>query len=251
MEPENDYLSLSDINEDSLPHIFNINSLKTPVFSCKLKKNNQSIVVKKMNKNFNFGRDAMLCYYVKSMLGMNVPKMARLININFEFNKSTLKLVKSIDYYPAFISDDISQYNDIKDLRMTHCIVRQYISFNSYEGRRSLCEIIIFRALMGVTDTNMSNIIIDDNNKLYSIDENFVGTYSAEKVLNSSGVQTILRKIGKNNNNKIEWPSWITDKNYFKKIVSFNNERFQGYCKIREDNWDYLYNLYKLERIKY
>lgn len=225
-------LNLKDVEASVKPVIFNAKSLKTPVFSCKLKQG-RSIIVKRMNKKFNYGGDALLCHHVKSILGLNTTGNADIFKINFMIDKSTGKLIKTDDYHPAFVTDDISGG---EDLRLTHCPNRRKAVFKSHQGAKAICEIIIFRALMGVNDTNMSNILVNEKHELFSVDENFVGHFDAGSVLKSRWVTKIMEWLGKQS---FEWPDWIKDRSNYDKLVKLNLELF-GNVIIREDNWKYL-----------
>ena len=234
------------------PHIFNANSPKTPVFSCRLKtkEGGRSVIVKRMSKKFNYGYDALLCHRAKAILGLNVTGSASIFRVNFLIDKSTCKLFRTDDYHPAFITDDISVIDTVRDLRVTHCPIRREAVFQSNEGRRAMCEIVSFRALMGVTDTNMSNTLVDQKHKVFSVDENFVGRYDASSVLKSRGASKIPENVeGKNKAYKFEWPDWIKDKRNYEKLVELNME-LGGHVTIREDNWEFLSNYYLLKTMK-
>ena len=85
-------------------------------------------------------------------------------------------------------------------------------------------SIIIFRSVLGVTDTNFSNVLLSDSLQLFSVDENSIGKFDAVEVLQHTPVQRMLRELKSGAaalGSKLEnfLPSWFYCEDEKKQIV--------------------------------
>ena len=75
-----------------------------------------------------------------------------------------------------------------------------------------LVDIIAFRMLLGVNDTNHSNILVGEGGRLYSVDENKVGSMTSEMTMETVKFQFLeknLRQYNKNKENEYCGPDLI------------------------------------------
>ena len=198
---------------DSVIRVFNGNSQKAPVVAVVMV--DGSLVVMKMMKKDNFGygahqnfvqnvKDAGLCNFRrlhplpdsgKKYRGLVAgcfdiaknatnPSEARVVDIPGNNDGSKRNVF--------FVTGCVTQNEGgVVDTRFSHCpmLVRPMNMENCLE----IIDIIAFRMLLCVNDTNHSNILIGEKGKLYSVDEN-KGRYTDTDFFATRGCQ-YLKKI--------------------------------------------------------
>ena len=158
-------------------------------------------VVKHMKKCINFGVDQLACHDIKHRNLLELPFLhvpndmaANLYwsDVSYSREKQTFQK-KDNDKNIYMVMGCVG--NVSQTVRFTHnktfAVDLMKKDINAFQ---SIISIIIFRSILGVTDTNFSNILIDDT-RVYSVDENSIGTYSCEEILNFGPVRRIIEKI--------------------------------------------------------
>ena len=157
-----------------------------------------TIIIKEMRKSLNYGKDQIAAHEIKQcnllhLKGIYVPDdaPARHVWCNAVYNKSANAFCPTDQVMFYFIMRCVGSENE--DPRTSHNYPKVYDLMATQDGFQSIISIILLRAILGVTDTNFSNILFDED-KLYSVDENYIGKYSCEQVLNKLPVYRILNK---------------------------------------------------------
>ena len=162
-------------------------------------------IVKHMKKSLNFGIDQLACHEIKHQNLLELPFLhvpnnmpANLFWSNVFYSREDKKFRKQngeecIYMVMGCVGDGC---NDVR-------VTRNYSSAfhlmeNNIDVFHSIISIIIFRSILGVTDTNFSNVLIDDT-RMYSVDENFIGEFSCKEVLNCIPVQRMITYTKKTN----------------------------------------------------
>jgi hypothetical protein len=191
----------------------------------------KGIIVKEMRKSFNYGRDCMVVDEVKKYFGIKKLGCKR-----YKSNIVVEKLDKKNKYW-----------KDNMKLKEEKCV---YLVMNMFENLGTLVEnkkrrtedkikmdylkIVLFRGIFKVTDTNYTNVLINKNDELLSIDENNIG--GREKILdrniskcyNKKEVDIIIKDILKNKEKKL--------KKIKKKLKENEMEDLYKIVKERMDN---------------
>ena len=217
--------------------VHNNNSKKAPVTSLRMV-DKSLIVVKLMKKNFGYGihqnfvqnlKDEKICdfKYLHPMPESGGGNYRGLMKGRFEIVKTKNHLraeaVKISQNEPSnayFVTGCVTQNGNVVDTRLSHCLnTLRDDTFNA-----QLVHIIAFRLLMGVNDTNHSNILVGEEMKLYSVDENYVGSKSHEAFLNTKGckyLKTLLFRTSNNiEQNLLLLPSWMTNENQRRQMLT-------------------------------
>ena len=132
----------------------------------------KNIIVKEMRKSFNYGRDCCIVDNVKDMFEikkMNCRRIRSNIIVKKKDKKSKLwknnmKLIEEECIYLIMdIFDNKGSLVINKKKRYDKDIKIDYL------------KIVIFRGIFKVTDTNYTNVLINEKDELMSIDENNIG----------------------------------------------------------------------------
>ena len=156
------------------------------------------VVIKEMKDNFSYGLDQWFCHKLKlqNTTGLSLPVVtddftAGLYLCDFRYCRDTRTLRKTEENIVYFITGVI----DTSHGRFKRCL--DHVDGTEEKVKRQILDILAFRMLMGVTDTNFTNIIVSTAGDLYTVDENFVGKKSAEIVGNCAPVRHIFKYISK------------------------------------------------------
>ena len=97
---------------------------------------------------------------------------------------------------------------------------------------QSLVSIVIFRAVLGVTDTNLSNVLVDEDLRLFSVDEKGIGNYSADELLEKKPMVymlNLIKSIVTRTRFKALLPSWFSDEEERKGVEDDVRVMFKPY----------------------
>ena len=153
------------------------NSSKSKLFFFQTSEDNESVfadigthlVAKFMNANpFRYGRDQACVQKIKEYLKLNTYKGQRFkCFFRYEDNhtfvpqktKNMLYVMSEIKGHPVPCSHSESKAAIIISPRL----------------QIQVAEIIVMRLILGITDNNLTNMLLTDDGKIYSIDENRIG----------------------------------------------------------------------------
>lgn len=186
--------------------------------------NGNKVVMKEMKKSFGYGIDQNFCLYLKKLnitqLNLNVPEgcdQEGLFRADFVYSKEKNDFIPSEKSIVYFLMGRVNN----TDARCSHNLQQTETLLKTSEGFRQLINILIFRMLMGVTDTNFTNVLVHEG-KMYSVDENYIGKFSSKEIVESHHVKRIFKIIKAHFNNKPvrkehleylpRWLSCVTDR---------------------------------------
>lgn len=191
-------LRMSDIK--GVLQVHNNNSKKAPVVTVRLVEDDSLAVLKLMRKSFGYGnhqnfvqhvKDANLCGF-KHVHPTPEARFRGLMLGNFDIIKTdnyqtaSMVISKSNDNV-YFVTGAVTQcHGEVVDARFSHYIEDEE-RLATLTNCLELVQIIAFRMLMGVNDTNHSNILIGERGRLYSVDENRVGSMTNDMTLDTKG----------------------------------------------------------------
>ena len=170
--------------------VCNPNTKKGTILLAQRKENNCKIIIKEMRKTLNYGKDQLACHEIKELdiLGLDLfvaqgPEKARLVKSLLKFDKVTERIEKVNKPIYQFICNAVEYKDNMQnELQCTRNFSNVKKILTTDRGYKMLISIILYRAIMGITDTNFSNVLCDGD-KFYSIDENFIGKLEAKKIL--------------------------------------------------------------------
>jgi hypothetical protein len=192
----------------------------------------KNIIVKEMRKSFNYGRDSCIVDDLKN--DYNIKKMnARRIKSNMIIKKKDKKN-KFWENNMEIIEEDcvyliMDMFENIGTLvKNKKRRIEKKISLG-------FLRIMFFRGIFRLTDGNYTNVLINKNDELLSIDENNIG--NREKILDrrmfkgnkKEDVEILLNDILKNKEEKL--------KKIKEKLIEY--EMVENYEKIK-NNFDNL-----------
>ena len=204
---------------------------------------NENIIVKEMRKSFNYGKDCCIVDDLKYLF--NIKKMnCRRVRSNMIVKKkdrknkmweNNMELEEKDCVY--LIMDNFENVGTLvknKKKRLEDKIKMEYL------------KILIFRGIFKVTDGNYTNVLINENDVLLSIDENNIG--KREKILerrtskcyNEGEVNKVIDDIL---NNKEEKKEKIKEKLEEYKMVELYEEIEKRFDNLREIVLDECKNL--------
>ena len=162
------FKELSILNDTDLSN-FNIKShttIKVPIIFYNGK------VLKQMKRSVDYGSEQHCVQSLKKDFELNFVDYNRMF-WPFEYNNNKRKFVKiNGNYAVYFITDEIS--DNPKKLSKLRPIILKFSNI-----LEELFRILFFRLILGISDTTLSNILINeiesDNPKLWSIDEKYIG----------------------------------------------------------------------------
>lgn len=208
--------------------VHNSNSRKAPVASVRMV-DKSVIVIKLMKKIFGYGvhqnfvqnlKDENVCDFKYLHPMPESGNYRGLMKGRFEIVKSEAaapRVVKISQSKVYFVTGCVTQKGNVVDTRLSHNNNLRRDTFSSVQ----MVHIIAFRLLMGVNDTNHSNVLVGENAKLYSVDENYVGSKSHKEFLDTKGcryLKTFLR-ISKNEA-LLHLPSWMSNESQRRQMLS-------------------------------
>ena len=210
------------------------NSRKGITVLVKNTKNNEQMIVKEMRPSINLGKDQLAAYTIKRdnilvLKSLHCTKKGHLVKSSTAFHRNdsdNRNPGKKGGLYTYFISDCIGNVSDV-DVRATHNRSSMKEILKTDEGIQCLVSILIFRTILGVTDTNMTNILLDEGSRLYSVDENSIGNFPLEESLSKKPVKRLLEIIQKYKAAKPDtclkdfFPDWFHD-DVVKEILTKN-----------------------------
>lgn len=186
-----------------------------------------NVVLKHMTKSLGYGthqnfiqnlKDSDICQF-EYLYPTPHCSSRGLVSGKFEIQKTQnpkeAYIVPCKKYNVYFVTGSVTQKNGcVVDVRFSHCSEKNRGQlWNPLE----LVHIIAFRMLTGVNDTNHSNILIGENHKLYSIDENNAGSMTPGMTVKTKMckyLKKLLRQHPKFNNMssdemKTHMPPWM------------------------------------------
>ena len=200
-------------------------------------------IVKHMKKSINYGIDQLACHDIKHQNLFELPSLYVPNNMAASLYWSDISYCKENKTFQKRNKDEniymvMSCVGDgIKDVRVTHNSEKAFqMMQENVDALQSIISIIIFRSILGVTDTNFSNILFDDK-RMYSIDENSIGSYSCEKILDCNPVQRIIKQVKKRNLDRSLtkfFPLWLKSKNDKDRVMKRVMDCLRHY-KISDD----------------
>lgn len=166
----------------------------------------KGIIVKEMRKSFNYGRDCCIIDDLKKSFGIKKLGCKRV--------RSNM-IVKKIDKKNKFWKENM----EIKEEKCIYLIMDMFENLGTLvqnKKRRTedkikmdYFKIVLFRGIMKVTDTNYTNVLINKDDVLLSIDENNIGNRvkilcrRMSKCYNKEEVDSVIEDILKNKEEKL------------------------------------------------
>ena len=126
-----------------------------------------------------------------------------------------------------FVTGCVTQNGgNVVDARFLHCAKGSRL--NTETNWLEMVHIIAFRMLVGVSDTNHSNILIGEGGRLYSVDENYVGSMTNEMILNTRAYKHLKKLLREKINNDRElveshMPTWMFNEDERLKMLRLIN----------------------------
>ena len=162
------------------------------------------VVLKHMRERFGYGthqnfvqnlKDNNTCGFKYLHPMPRCSKFRGLVRAKFEIRKTESSLmahvVPSVAENVYFVTGCVTQNGgQVVDARYSHCMFRMAKLQNALE----MVHIIAFRMLVGVNDTNHSNILVGEGGRLYSADENHVGSMTTDMIIDTRACRH-LRKL--------------------------------------------------------
>ena len=203
------------------------------------------VFCKEMRESINFGLDQLVANAFKvhnplKLRGLNYLEKSRLVKSNTSMmilpGEADLGVVGSNRTDSFCWETGCMKGNAMSDPRFTHCIQRADRSLSKRNGMQSLISIIIFRVVLGVTNTNLSNVMVDEDLQLFSVNENGIGSYSADELLKTKPVVSMLNLIKNMNKYKLRQPrfeallpGWFADEEERKEVEEAVRTMFKPY----------------------
>lgn len=191
----------------------------------------KGIIVKEMRESFNYGRDSMVLDEVKKYFGIRKLGCRRVksnmivqkINKKKGEWKDNMELKEeSVVYLLMDMFDNIGTLVQNKKKRTDDKIKMEYL------------KIVLFRGIFRVTDTNYTNVLIDKDDVLLSIDENNIGDREKivdrkiSKCYSREDIEKVVGEIQKNKEKKL--------KKIKKKLKEYGMEEHYKMVKKRMNN---------------
>ena len=193
---------------------------------------NSLIVIKHMKQSLGYGahqsfvqklKDDRICGFKNLHPLPDSGKYRGLMTGRFDIaptsNPFDAKIVEISHEKPCniyFVTGCVTQNGgEVCDTRLSHCRssrCRSKTIINNKQNFLELIDIIAFRTLLGVNDTNHSNILVGEGGKLYSVDENKVGSMTSEMTMDTVKFRFLeknLRRYNKNRKNEYCGPELI------------------------------------------
>ena len=180
------------------------------------------LFIKEMRANFNYGADQLACDKIRrdkmipglpplTVAGEDIKPI--LMYSNYSYNRELKNFVKSEKLTVYFVSAVFPTCDYLKpqsfastDYRISHNIDIFNDHLKHEENKEKLLSILIFRCVMGIPDTNYSNILLDiylktcltndTGIKMLSVDENFIGKYTLKEAISKRQVTRMLKDLG-------------------------------------------------------
>ena len=133
-------------------------------------------------ETFRAGRDQDCVQELKKLVfGVNYIWGCRML-CNLEYDNATQRLKRTSKPQVFYVMSEIKDSPE----RCTTLESRKKIASNLHL-QLEIAKIFIFRSILGLTDTNLTNILLTKAGNVYSIDENFIGHWNlAEKGLSKN-----------------------------------------------------------------
>lgn len=165
----------------------------------------KGIIVKEMRKSFNYGRDCCVLDEVKDIFGIKKMNCRRV--------KSNM-IVKKKD-------KKIKLWENNMEIKEEDCV---YLLMDIFENEGTLVKnkkrkidkkidflkIVLFRGIFRVTDTNYTNVLVNKEGELLSIDENNIGDREKmmdrrmSKCYNKEEVDSVVKDLLENKEEKLK-----------------------------------------------
>ena len=176
----------------------------------------QNMIIKEMKPSTNRGVDSWVCYVMKAENIFQLPNMpvvkSQIFSSPVTYDREGSKFSPTPEPNVYFFSDPIGEYKNPR--ASTHKHTYEEI-LDTTDGLTMFLSILIFRGLLGVTNTNKSNILMG-NGQLYSVNENFIFRYTTEELLMGAHVKSMVKQcLLKHSKEDVlkAIPSWLKDEN--------------------------------------
>lgn len=208
----------------------NSNSRKVPVVVVRGSNDDDDddtlFVVKAMPKKFNFGMDQNFMQIVKDLnlcdfqyLHALPPSGVRrgLMMGWFEMRKEQFpELAPSNKGSVFFVTGHVTQEKGVMvNPRLSWWQGEIFNPKTSKMRCLEIIHIIAFRMLFGVNDTNTANILVGEQMRLYSVDENFIGSKTKQQFVRDRGCQILKKLLRKQDISSMdveaELPPWMSN----------------------------------------
>ena len=225
-------LSFKDIKEIIMVH--NNNSRKAPVVTVKMIDQDAFVVIKLMKKNFGYGldqnfvqnvKDSKICGFKYLHPMPDSGKYRGLMRGNFDIIKTNdprkAHMIISPQTNIYFLTGCVTQNKGkVVDARFSHCKTVTIVF-------QEMLNIIMFRMLMSVNNTNHSNILVGEGGRLYSVDENYVGSMTPEEIMDTQKCKHLKKLLSKQQLLVESYmPDWMFEED--KRLEMLNLIKIQG-----------------------
>ena len=178
----------------------------------------RELVLKQMKSGFAYGREQLCVENLKKHFGINDTN-GNLQLWSYEYSRCQAAFVHTGDI-PAvyFVMDLIPDSPTFLNHRMDRLM-------KSEQLQSQLCRILFFRMIIGVSDTNLCNILIQENHdQLFSVDENFIGYWCIEDRTLPTQVISTLKTL-----QRFRFFSFLSYEEAFETVwgLDIRNERLQ------------------------
>ena len=152
----------------------------------------KNIVMKEMKSQFDYGVQQLCVERLKSFFGLKGVN-GRLVSWQYQYSNKYQRCVRASKSIPYFVMDIIPDDPQPVSKHKNRLV-------NSEKLQTQLYQILLFRMILGVSDTGLCNILIQKNtDQLFSVDENAIGYWSIEErkglPLQVKGCLKMLRKM--------------------------------------------------------
>lgn len=165
----------------------------------------KGIIVKEMRKSFNYGRDCCVLDEVKDIFG--IKKMnCRRVKSNMIVKKKDKKVKLWKNNMVIKEEDCVYLLMDIFDNEGS--LVKN--KNKKIEKKLDFLKIVLFRGIFKVTDTNYTNVLVNKEGILLSIDENNIGDREKmidrrlRKCYNKEEVDSVIKDLLENKEEKLK-----------------------------------------------
>ena len=215
---------------------------KKGVVASVLMKDSTVVIFKEMRKSFGYGshqnfiqvlKDNNTCEFKHLLPCPGSGGRRGLYTGIFTINRHNGAVEECADARVYFITGCVKRKGSICETRMAKCVDRHGKAFLG--DSRQLTDILLFRLMTGVSDTNSSNILVGSQNELYSVDENFVGSIDPRVAVTSrkfTWLRDVLLSSMKSKNASVEYPVWLLGTVEDRVRVLFNIYKVGRQCGI-------------------
>lgn len=133
---------------------------------------NDGKIIKEMRKSFNEGRDCMVLDELKDLFGVRKIGIRRV-----KSDKGVVREDKSNKYWKDNMEYEEGErvYLVMKKFENVGSLSRNKEFWKRKEVRMEYLKILLYRGIFMVSDSNKTNVLVNDRGELMSIDENHIG----------------------------------------------------------------------------